>query len=331
MSLVSVIIPTYNNPKELIRALQSVLNQTYTELEVIIVNDGSTIDYKPVIDFINKQSCYPIYFINKQNEGPGIARQFALERANGKYIQYLDSDDELISDKIEFQVDLLKINPDAIMTYGLSMINGDKNRLHRKKNIRLEIDDLIKSTLEVRKWHTSSSLWNYSCKKYWYHLYNGEDVLHDFNAGILNQHRKVVFTKRLVANIHFDNSENHLSNAAKDLKNRTRLVEDSIFLNNFLLNGLRQNNLFVKTYKEPLSERFFHSAIKFIIWGYKEDAKDFLKNSQELTVSKRKKIEIVIIHLLMNVPDKYKRKFYQKFYRLHRFINSPQTHQFRFV
>lgn len=330
-NLVSIIIPTYNNPDELIRALRSVLNQTYKTIEILVVNDGSTVSYETAIEFINSQEKHPIYYFEKSNEGPGIARQYGLERSKGKYIQYLDSDDELLLDKVDFQVDVLKKNPNVIMTYGLSMINNNKNKLHRKKNIRLEIDDIIKSTLEVRKWHTSSSLWNYSCKKYWYHLYNGEDVLHDFNAGLLNEHRKVIFTQRIVTNINFDNSAKHLSNAAIDLDKRKRLVEDGVYLNSFLLKGLIDNELFTKDYKEPLAERFFHTAIKFIIWGYKKEAKDFLYKSQQLTTLNRKKLEIILIRLLMNTPEKHRRKIYQKFYRLHRIINPPETHQFRFV
>ena len=180
MDLVSVIIPTYNDPDKLLLAIRSVSNQTYKYFEVIIINDGSSVSYESIHDFINDNKDINISLFDKVNEGPGLARQYGLEKAKGKYIQYLDSDDELLPDKLMLQVELLSQNPDVVMTYGLSMVNNNPSYIHKSKINRKEVDDLLISTLEVRKWHTSSCLWNYPKGNYWLAFFNGEDVLHDF-------------------------------------------------------------------------------------------------------------------------------------------------------
>ncbi len=212
MSKVSVIIPTYNNPKQLSRSIHSVLNQTYKDLEVIVINDGSTVDYS---ETKTKFSSNPlVMFFDKKNQGPGLARQFGLDKSSGIYINYLDAGDELLPDKIEAQVKILDKQPDIVMTYGLSMIDGNPDKLHRPKLRRQTKDDLLKNVLEVRKWHTSSPLWHYKKAKYWFSLFNGEDVLHDFTVAITNN-GKVNFEYVIRVNLIFDNPDGGLSNAQR--------------------------------------------------------------------------------------------------------------------
>lgn len=96
--LVSVIIPVYNNEIYLEACIYSVVNQTYKNLEVIVINDGSTDNS---LSIINNCSDPRIVVIDKSNEGTFLARKTGLDRATGKYVQYLDSDDTLIEDAIE--------------------------------------------------------------------------------------------------------------------------------------------------------------------------------------------------------------------------------------
>lgn len=100
LSLVSVIIPVYNTGVYLESCLQSVLTQSYTHLEVIVVNDGSTDNS---LSIIKKYAALDkrIKFIDKNNEGLPLARKSGLDIATGKYIQHLDSDDVLLEFAIE--------------------------------------------------------------------------------------------------------------------------------------------------------------------------------------------------------------------------------------
>ena len=331
MDLVSVIIPTYNDPEKLLLAIRSVLNQTYKYFEIIIINDGSSVSYESIHDFINDNKDINILLFDKVNEGPGLARQYGLEKAKGKYIQYLDSDDELLPNKLMLQVELLSKNPDVVMTYGLSMINNNPSYIHKGKIERKEVDDLLISTLEVRKWHTSSCLWNYPKGNYWLAFFNGEDVLHDFNVS-LNCNRKVIFKNVLVTNINFDDSISHLSNAHKDSSKIERLVKNSVELNLYLYNQLKQVDLVDnKLYAEPLSERIFHSASKLVILGFNKEALELLNLSKKLTNSKLKKIELLTLKIIIGLPIKKKKKIIQFLFDIHRVLNSSTIHQYRYV
>lgn len=103
LPLVSVIIPVYNSEAYLDRCLQSVVNQSYKKIEIIVVNDGST-DASPSI--IEEYALQDSRFItvNRANGGLVEARKSGINVARGKYIQYLDSDDALVKDAIELLV-----------------------------------------------------------------------------------------------------------------------------------------------------------------------------------------------------------------------------------
>ena len=99
--LVSVIIPTYNRAKLIKRSVESVLNQTYKNLELIIIDDGSTDNTKEVIDSIKDERI--IYFY-QTNQGVSAARNKGIDLAKGKYIAFQDSDDAWHLDKLEIQI-----------------------------------------------------------------------------------------------------------------------------------------------------------------------------------------------------------------------------------
>jgi glycosyltransferase involved in cell wall biosynthesis len=109
--IVSVIIPTYNRYEYLLRAIESVYNQTYKNIEVIIINDGSTNkEYKELASL--KSGVTVINLPKNQKEihgfGPGNIRNFGLEKSNGKYIAFLDDDDYWLESKLEIQIDILE-------------------------------------------------------------------------------------------------------------------------------------------------------------------------------------------------------------------------------
>ncbi len=98
--LVSVIIPVYNSENYVEACIGSVVNQSYKNLEIIVVNDGSTDGSQYLIEkYASADS--RVVVINKTNEGLPLARRSGLSVANGKYIQHLDSDDTLLESAIE--------------------------------------------------------------------------------------------------------------------------------------------------------------------------------------------------------------------------------------
>ena len=90
--LISVIIPIYNAEKYLRQCLESVINQTYKQLEIILVNDGST-DGSLSVCYEYQKKDSRIIIISQQNEGAFKARKNAIKIANGKYVAFVDGDD----------------------------------------------------------------------------------------------------------------------------------------------------------------------------------------------------------------------------------------------
>ena len=89
----SIIVPVYNVEKYVKKCLESIVNQTYRDYEVIIVNDGSTDGSIRIVNQFIEEDPNRIRLINQQNKGLGGARNTGLENALGEYIVYLDSDD----------------------------------------------------------------------------------------------------------------------------------------------------------------------------------------------------------------------------------------------
>jgi alpha-1,3-rhamnosyltransferase len=108
---VSVIIPAYNHERYIEEALQSVIKQTYKNIELIVINDGSTDETGTVITkFIKKYKNFNIEYINKPNEGVCRTLNKGLKLAKGKYVAILASDDMWASERIEKQLQLMEAN-----------------------------------------------------------------------------------------------------------------------------------------------------------------------------------------------------------------------------
>jgi len=106
--LVSAIIPTYNDAEYLCEAIESVMTQTYQNCEIIVVDDGSTTDPKPLL----RKYMDRIQYIYKENGGVGSARNVGIHKAGGEYLAFLDSDDLWLPRKLETQVERFQDDPD---------------------------------------------------------------------------------------------------------------------------------------------------------------------------------------------------------------------------
>lgn len=108
--LVSVVIPTYNQPAFLREALDSVLAQTFADYEIIVVNDGSTDDTQEQLERYGDR----IRVITQDNQGIGRARNRGMDAASGRYIAFLDHDDLWHPAKLETQVAYMQEHPDCV-------------------------------------------------------------------------------------------------------------------------------------------------------------------------------------------------------------------------
>ena len=138
--LVSVIIPTYNRCKLLQRSINSVLNQTHKNLEIIVVDDNSNDGTANYIGSLNDKRI--VYFRHDRNKGGSAARNTGIMKANAEYISFLDSDDEWLPNKLERQLLLFeKYNSD----YGI--VGCGRKLIEYKNNEQIEYDRIPRENL----------------------------------------------------------------------------------------------------------------------------------------------------------------------------------------
>ena len=144
-NMISVIIPVYNAQEAVVRALQSVLAQTYTGYEIILINDGSTDNSLQVLEkWKLHNSDKQVVIINQPNGGVSKARNEGIKAAKGKYVAFLDSDDEWLFNKLEKQMAVLRQHP-AIDFIGCSR-NNERVKIGWKrfdKLSRVGVKDLL--------------------------------------------------------------------------------------------------------------------------------------------------------------------------------------------
>lgn len=151
--LVTVVVPIYNVEKYLERCLKSVTEQTYRNLEIILVDDGATDSCPEICDEWAKKDDR-IKVIHKENAGLGMARNTGIENATGDYICFFDSDDYVDTKTVEKAVDLAKKESADVVAFGMKLVDGDGN--------------INESTPESKK-----------------QCYSGEEVISEFLPGII--------------------------------------------------------------------------------------------------------------------------------------------------
>ena len=138
MELVSIIMPTYNCARFIRESIDSVLAQTYTNWELIIVDDSSTDNTAEMIANFNDPRIH--YLRNEQNEGAALTRNKALRAAKGRYIAFLDSDDLWHPDKLERQIAFMEQNGYAFTYHEYTEIDESSNPIgiyvSGKKHVR---------------------------------------------------------------------------------------------------------------------------------------------------------------------------------------------------
>lgn len=124
--LVSIIMPSYNTAQYIAETIQSVINQTYQNWELIIIDDCSTDSTDVVIEMIHDSRIR--YIKNKKNSGAAISRNRALRLARGRWIAFLDSDDLWKPEKLEKQIRFMKNNKCYFSYTNYEEIDADGNK-----------------------------------------------------------------------------------------------------------------------------------------------------------------------------------------------------------
>ncbi len=146
MKTISVIIPTYNRAWVLLRAISSVLYQSFSDYELIIVDDGSTDNTTELLNSYFKD----IHIISiPQNMGVSHARNVGIEASSSTFISFLDSDDYWFAQKLETQIRFFERNPDALICQTDELWIRDGRRVNPRKKHRKPSGDIFEKSLSL--------------------------------------------------------------------------------------------------------------------------------------------------------------------------------------
>ena len=146
---ISIVVPIYNVEKELDRCVQSLLHQTYKNIEVILVDDGSPDNCPKLCDEYEMKD-QRVVVIHKKNGGLSDARNYGLKKATGRYLMYVDSDDYLELDACEMLMNAMKDDVDFVVGV-IREICGSKVSYQKRSNLKTGIYDAKKFIIESIK------------------------------------------------------------------------------------------------------------------------------------------------------------------------------------
>ena len=145
---VSIVMASCNPDEDkLAIAIRSILNQTFKDFELIIVDDGSKEDLKPIIDTISSDS--RIKFFRIPNSGLGAALNYGIAQSHGVYIARLDDDDRMVANRLEKQVSYLEHHLD-VSCVGTMHYDLYGNKYYKHRHFPVKHDDIVKSLLNFR-------------------------------------------------------------------------------------------------------------------------------------------------------------------------------------
>lgn len=138
--LVSVIMPVYNAEKHIKESIESVLGQTYPQIELVLVDDCSQDKSADIITAFQDKYPQIVYYKQEYNQGAGAARNKALENAKGQYVAFLDSDDIWKKEKISCQIELMNTQNTPFSYTAIEMINDEGDVIKEKRNVKETCD-----------------------------------------------------------------------------------------------------------------------------------------------------------------------------------------------
>lgn len=149
--LVSIIIPVYNTEKFLDKCIQSVLSQTYKNIEIIIIDDGSTDNsYEKLQEYKEKDN--RIILLQQKNSGQGVARNKGIDISKGEYICFIDSDDRITESMVEEMILEIEKTDSDFSSFLIAFEDLNNQKVYKSKfnNKILEENEIFKNALRIR-------------------------------------------------------------------------------------------------------------------------------------------------------------------------------------
>lgn len=298
MKKISIIVPIYNTEKYLQRCIESLINQTYQNLEIILVNDGST-DNSEKICAKYKKTDNRIKVFSKVNGGQSSARNLALENITGDYIGFVDSDDWIALDTYEYLMNIIEKNSADIAFIERIKTNGKELKKYNKrpKEVLYENDNILEEYLRY-----GMKTGNYGLPNY---LYNSklfrnirfpegkicEDIVTNYK--LMKEAKKLIKSNKICYYYFQDNystTRNKFSDKDFDL---IYACDELIRL------SINENKKIKKMVKEKRDRCDFSLLAKIAYYGVEENEKDY-KEEIEIMMRNIRKNYFELIKTNMN-------------------------------
>lgn len=198
--MISVIIPTFNRAKTIQRAVNSVLKQTYKDIEVIIIDDGSTDNTEDIIKEINNSKIK--YIKLDKNYGACYARNVGINMAKGEYLTFQDSDDEWVEEKLQLQLNNLKANNSDIDFCSILICNKKSKRIpNEAKIMKMKKKGIKRALLYSNFVSTQAILGKTECFKR--EMFDNEMLrLQDYDLILrMSNYFKISYTKKVLVKL----------------------------------------------------------------------------------------------------------------------------------
>ena len=230
--LITVIVPVYNRFNVVTRSILSVLNQSYKNWEIIIIDDCSQQVFKLSDDFSNIEQNV-ILLRNLENLGPGLSRQKGLDLAQGAFVSFLDSDDFWYPDFLLESSAVLIRNTNICASYCQSeMTDG---QLRHRNSIEEAVDNIFYGVVSgARPWATCSILWRRKYLSNWTKLRTNQDAMFELQTSLNNS--KIEFIPKVLCVIDKGTGENANDLVGRKVGNINRtlvLLKAVKFLKNY--------------------------------------------------------------------------------------------------
>jgi glycosyltransferase involved in cell wall biosynthesis len=266
--MVSIIIPCYNCESFVHRAIASVIGQTYREWELLLVNNNSVDGTQQVLESYQQQNPEKIFFFQEGKKGAPAARNKGLSYAKGKWVQYLDADDELLPEKLEQQVQLAESEGADCIVGNATLVELKGGKLQHNLRPLYKTDvwiGLITSQLGI----TSALLWKKeildSIQGWNEELTSSQE--YDMMFRMMKSGGKVVIDERVKTLIY--KTDSTISKDA-DRSKMVRIIDNRVKLRLQILEHLKTINELTEARRAMI-----HRYIYLELYGNKIDIKEY--------------------------------------------------------
>lgn len=296
--LISVIIPCYNCESTIERAVKSVFNQSYKNWELILVDNNST--DSSYLKLLEIKESFPdrIKVLTESKKGASAARNKGMHEAKGDWLQFLDADDEIVSNKFEYSISKINNHPD------ITIIVGEAEGMSAKgATIRKVDEDVWLGLINSRLGITSANLFqkNAVMKIGGWDETKTSSQEYNLMFSLLRDNNKVYISKEILARIHYDNSQSVSRDKSPD--KILSIVDNSIELRLRIYQYLKEKNILNSKYKNAVSKSIRNSLIYFLPFSKKNIIIRIFKLIDRLTL----RDILIILYMLPSSLIKNKR------------------------